>query len=132
MPNMAAITVKKNDGTTDQIWSNIQASGGDRSPAIWRNTSVGSAAAFNPTALMMSRANADNSVRRVEGSVAWPQSVIGGDGLTRKVNTGLFKFEVVVPLGMPSADVNEFVSQSVNLVASVLFKDSIKSGFAPN
>jgi hypothetical protein len=131
MPTMANITVKKNDGTTDQIWTSVQASGGDRSPAIWRNTSVGTAAAFNPEMRMTSRPNADLTVRRVEGSISWPQSVVGTDGVTRKVNTFSFKFEGVVPQGMPAADLNEAASQSTNLVASVLFKDSLKQGFAP-
>lgn len=131
MPNMAAITVKKNDGTTDQVWTNVQASGGDKSPAIWRNTSVGTAPVFNPEMRMTSRPNTDGSVRRVEGVVDWKQSVVGTDGVTRKVNVAAFKFEAVCPQGMPSADINEWASQSTNLVASVLFKDSLKQGFAP-
>lgn len=130
MPAMAAITVKKNDGTTDQVWTNVQASGGDKSPAIWRNTSVGTAASFNPSMKQTSRPNGDGTVRRVEGVIAWPQTVVGTDGLTRVVNTFLLKFEGVVPQGMPPADVNEAASQSTNLVASVLMKDSLKTGFA--
>lgn len=132
MPNMAAITVKKNDGTTDQVWTNIQASGGDRSPAIWRNLSQGAAPAFNPEMRMTSRPNGDGTVRRVEGTIDWKQSATGTDGIVRKVNVGLFKFEFVVPQGMPSTDTDEFASQSANLAASVLFKDCIKAGFAPN
>jgi hypothetical protein len=128
---MANITVKKNDGTTDQVWTSVQASGGDKSPAIWRNLSVGTAASFNPEAKMMSRPNGDGTIRRVEGMIDWKQSAVGTDGITRKVNVGLFSFNAVVPQGMPAADVNEFVSQATNLVASVLFKDSLKSGFAP-
>lgn len=132
MPAMANITVKKNDGVTDQIWTSVQASGGDRSPAIWRNTSVGTAPSFNPEASMTSRPNSDKTVRRVEGQINWVQSAVGTDGITRKVNVALAKFEFVVPLGMPSADLNEFAAQSTNLIASVLFKDSVKAGFAPN
>lgn len=127
---MAAITVKKNDGTTDQVWSNVQASGGDRSPAMWRNTSVGTAPAFNPVASMTSRPNADQTVRRLEIGMAWPQSVVGTDGVTRKVNTMAFKGEFVVPQGMPDADRFEAASQFTNLLASVLFKDCTKVGFS--
>lgn len=131
MPNMAAITVKKNDGTTDQVWTNVQASGGDKSPAIWRNTSAGTAAAFHPEMRMTSRPNGDGTIRRIEGSIDWKQSATGTDGIVRKVNVGLFSFNVVVPQGMPAAEVNEFASQATNLIASVLFKDCVKSGFAP-
>jgi hypothetical protein len=131
MPNMAAITVKKNDGTTDQVWTNIQASGGDKSPAIWRNVSVGPAPSFNPEARMTSRPNSDGTIRRVEGVIDWKQSAVGADGVSRRINLASFSFNVVVPQGMPTADINEFASQSANLIASVLFKDCVKSGFAP-
>lgn len=131
MPTMAAITVKKNDGTTDQIWTNVQASGGDKSPAIWRNQSVGPAALFNPEMKMTSRPNGDGTVRRLEGQIDWKQSALGTDNITRKVNVGYFKFEIVVPQGMTTTDLNEFASQSCNLVGSALFKQSVKDGFAP-
>lgn len=131
MPAMAAITVKKNDGTTDQIWTNVQASGGDKSPAIWRNASVGAAPSFQPEAKMTSRPNADGTVRRVEGTIDWKQSAVGSDGVTRKINVALMKYEFVVPQGMPSTDINEFASQSAGLIKSVLFTDSVKAGFAP-
>lgn len=131
MPNMAAITVKKNDGTTDQVWTNVQASGGDKSPAIWRNQSVGPAASFMPEMRMTSRPNGDGTVRRVEGTIDWKQYATGTDGVNRKVNVGLLKFEAVVPQGMPAADLNEFASQSSNLVGSALFKQCLKDGFAP-
>lgn len=131
MPVMANITVKKNDGTTDQVWTSVQASGGDKSPAIWRNLSVGPAASFMPEMKMTSRPNGDGSVRRIEGSVDWKQYALGSDGVNRRVNVGLFKFEAVVPQGMVVADLNEFASQTSNLIGSALFKQSIKDGFAP-
>lgn len=131
MPTMATITVKKNDGTTDQAWTGIQASGGDKSPAIWRNQSVGSAPVFQPEMRMTSRPNGDGSVRRVEGTVDWKQSATGSDGIVRKVNTALAKFEFVIPQGMPSAELSEFAAQTTNLLASVLVKNCVKDGFAP-
>jgi hypothetical protein len=36
MPTMASITVKKADGTTDIVYDALAASGGDNSPAAWR------------------------------------------------------------------------------------------------
>lgn len=131
MPSMAAITVKKNDGVTDQIWTSVQASGGDKSPAIWRNQSVGVAPSFMPEMRMTSRPNADGTVRRLEGTIDWKQSALGSDNITRKVNVGYFKFEVVVPQGMLTSDLNEFASQASNLIGSTLMKSSIKDGFAP-
>lgn len=131
MPSMANITVLKNDGTTNQVWTAVQASGGDKSPAIWRNQSVGVAASFMPEMRMTSRPNQDGSVRRLEGTIDWKQSATGTDGITRKVNVALLKFEAVVPQGLPAADLNEYASQATNLLASALIKQALKDGFAP-
>lgn len=131
MPVMASITVKKNDGTTDQIWTAVQASGGDKSPAIWRNLSVGSAPAFQPEMRMTSRPNADGSVRRIEGTIDWKQTAVGSDGVTRRINVFYLKFEGVIPQGMATVDQVEACSQSSNLVGAALFKSSLKDGFAP-
>lgn len=131
MPIMAAITVKKNDGVTDITWTNVQPSAGDKTPAIWRSQTVGTAPAFQPEFRMWSRANGDNSQRRIQGQVDYKQTAIGMDNITRVVNRGLFKFEAAVPQSMLTADLNEFVSQSLHLMSAVLVKDSVKQGFAP-
>lgn len=132
MPAMANITVKKNDGVTDQIWTSVQASGGDKSPAIWRNLSVGSAPAYNPELRMTSRPNQDGTVRRVEWIMTWPQTAVGTDGVTRKLNIfNLSPGGAVVPQGMANVDLNEASAQGANLVASPLFKSCLSSGFAP-
>lgn len=128
---MASITVKKNDGTTDQIWTNVQASGGDKSPAVWRNQSVGSAPLYQPEFKMMSRPNGDGTVRRFESVFNWAQTVVGSDGLARKVNVFTERKETVVPQGMPGAELAEAISQSANLHASALAKQALKDGFAP-
>lgn len=131
MPVMASITVKKHDGVTNQLWTAVQASGGDKSPAIWRNQSVGVAPAFQPEMRMTSKPNGDGTVRRIEGTIDWKQSALGTDGITRKVYTAYFKFEVVAPQGMLTADLNEFAAQSPNLLASALLIQATKDGFAP-
>lgn len=132
MPSMANITVKKADGTTDQIWTAVQASGGDKSPAIWRNLTVGSAPAYNPELRMTSRPNQDGTVRRIDVVMTWPQTAVGTDGVTRKLN--VFSFTpsgVVVPQGMDSTNLGEAAAQSSNLLASALIKSCLSSGFAP-
>jgi hypothetical protein len=37
----------------------------------------------------------------------------------------------VIPQGMPDTDLNEAVSQGLNLLASSLVNGSLKAGFAP-
>lgn len=131
MPSMANITVKKNDGTTDQVLTQQQPSAGDKSPAIWRNLSVGSAPAFNPEFRLVSVPNKDRTVRRLTPESSWPQVALGSDGVHRVINTARFtNGSFVYPQGMPSAEYNEFVSQTVNWLASTLVKDCLKSGFS--
>lgn len=131
MSTMTNITVKKNDGTTDQIWTGVQGSGGDRSPAIWRNQSVGPANSFMPEFTLTSRPNSDGQVRRLDGKIDWKQFATDPYGVTRRVSVANIQFSIGVPQGMPAADVNEFASQSTNLLASALIKGCIKEGFAP-
>lgn len=131
MPQIANITVKKNDGSTDVVYTAVVPSAGDKSPAIWRNTTVGSAAAHQPEVQVISRANGPGSARRVELTGKYPTLVTGSDGKISVADRVVLTVSGVIPLGMPTTDVNEAVSQLLNVAASVLIKDSFKTGFAP-
>lgn len=131
MPQIANITVKKNDGTTDVIYTAVVPSAGDKSPAIWRNQTVGSAAGHQPQVQMTSRANGLSTARRVEATGTYGSLVTGSDGKISVADKVVLQISGVIPLGMPTVDVNEAVSQLLNVFASALFKDSVKTGFAP-
>lgn len=130
MPNMAAITVKKNDGTTDVVYTNVAASSGDKTPAVWRNNTVGTAAAHRPEFTVSSQSNGPRTARRLLIKGTYPTLVTGSDGKVSVADRFIFDATVVVPQGMPDADVNEGASQMCNLIASTLVKDQIKSGYA--
>lgn len=132
MPAMANITVKKNDGTTDVIYTAVSQSAGDTSPALWRNQTVGTAAGHQPSVQMTSRNNGSATARRVDVTASYPTLVTGSDGKTSVADKVVLTISGAIPLGMPTADVNEAVSQLLNVSASVLFKDSFKTGFAPS
>lgn len=131
MPANANITVKKNDGTTDVTYIAVASAGGDRSPAIWQNQTVGTAFAHRPTVKLMSRENGNGSARRMEGVGTYPTLVVGGDGKTLVADKFVLNVSGVVPLGMPATDLNEAVSQLLNVFAATLIKSSFKEGFAP-
>lgn len=131
MPQIANITVKKNDGVTDVIYTAVVPSAGDKSPAIWRNQTVGSAAGHQPQVSMMSRANGLGTARRVEATGSYGNLVTGSDGKISVSDRVVMTLSAVVPLSMPTTDVNEAVSQLLNVFASTLVKDSVKTGFAP-
>lgn len=131
MPNMANITVKKNDGTTDVVYTAVVPSAGDKTPAIWKNQTIGTASAHRPELKLMSRENGTSSARRVEGVFTYPTLVTGSDGKLHVADKVIMNVSGVVPKGMPDADVNEAVSQCFNLFVATLLKDSFKTGYAP-
>lgn len=131
MPTMADITVKKNDGVTDIVYTAQVPAAGDRSPAIWQATTVGSASGHHPELRVQSRPNAAGTLRRIDGSYVYREIATDtGTGMTSVVNQLPITISVARPQGMADANVNEAVSQALNLFASTLFKDMCKSGFA--
>jgi hypothetical protein len=80
---------------------------------------------------LTSRANGQKTARRIEGVYSYPETVTGTDGVTRISERFNITISAVVPNGMSETVVNEAVSQSLNLFASSLVKDSVKAGFAP-
>lgn len=130
MPQAANITVKKNDGTTDVVYTSIIASAGDNSPAIWRNLTVGTAAAHRPEFKTVSKDNGAKTGRRVEGTYYWPQTAVGTDGKINVVNKLPISYSALIPKDMPDTEVNEAVSQGFNLFQSALNRDQVKQGFA--
>lgn len=132
MPQLANITVKKNDGTTDITYTGVVPSSGEKSPAIWRSMTVGTAAAHQPEVRMVSRSNGTSTARRFDVHGQYPTLVTSpADGRVSVADRFVMDVSVVVPLNMSTTDVNEAVSQMCNLMAASLIKDSFKSGFAP-
>lgn len=131
MPNMANITVKKNDGTTDVVYTQQAPSAGDRSPSVWQNLTVGSAMGHRPSLALTARPNGAGTARRVETQFVWKQvSTDSTTGLVSIVNSLPISLSAAIPDGMPDTDVNEAISQCFNLHASTLVKDCFKTRFA--
>lgn len=131
MPNMANVTIKKNDGATDVVYTAVVPSAGDKTPAIWKNQTIGTANAHRPELKLLSRENGTASARRVEGTFTYPTLVTGSDGKTNVADKVILNVSGVMPKGMPDVDVNEAVSQGFNLFAAALLKESFKTGYAP-
>jgi hypothetical protein len=131
MAAMADLTVKKADETTNIVFAQKVPSAGDRTPAVWKSTTVGTAPAHQPSFSLTSRNNADGKVRRVEYAFAYPQTAVASDGSISVVNLFQGSGSYAVPQGMPQADLNEAVAQCNNILASALVKQSIKDGYAP-
>lgn len=133
MPNIANITVKKNDGTTDQIWTAIRGSQGPTVPAIWRNTAPGNALSHKPEFWMSSQTSQGTGrVQTVKLTAKWSQIATNTTtGVTSTVNKpARFKGSFDLPEDMATSDRDEFVSQVTNVVASALVKACLKEGDA--
>lgn len=132
---MASITVKKANGTTDIVFDAIAGSGGDTSPAAWRqdtgNTAglpVGLRSSFKCT----SKWNGPKTARQVSFEAVFPYAVLSNDtGLYSARDRVVFTGVMTLPQGIPSSSLDEAAAQIPNLIASSLVKSALAAGYAP-
>lgn len=135
MPSMASITVKKADGTTDIVYDALSASGGDNSPAVWRQDT--GATAGLPVGLrnlfkLWTAWNGPKTARAMKFNFVVPYAV--QDTTTTLYSAKdrvVFDGIVTIPQGIPASAINEAVYQGLNLLASTLVKQSGAAGYAP-
>lgn len=130
MPQMANITVKKADGTTDILWTAMAPAAGDKSSAIWRSNTVGASVAQRPELRMQSQGNSQGTQRVIKTNFVYPilateNGVVMIKGYVTQVT------ESKITLTAPDADAKEAVYQGFNLLSSALVKDAVQAGFAP-
>lgn len=131
MPNMANITVKKFDGATDIVWTGIQRSSGDKSPAVWRSDTVSTIPANRPRAEMTSRSNAKGTTRIMEFGVEYP-IVASVNGVETVLGRQPIKVFIPVIQDLDATQVREAVAQGLNLASSVIVRAAFQEGYAPN
>ena len=132
MPTMADIVVKKNDGTTNVTYTNVTASGGDKSPAVWRDNSFAGTIGQRPELRFKSSANGDQSARKVEFNFTYP--AVYTDTTTSQTKVAArsnIQGSGAVSMSMTDAQLAEFSAQFGNLMASALIRASVASGYAP-
>lgn len=131
MPAIANITVKKNDGTTDIIYTGVSPSSGDGVPAVWKSQTVGSAQAHQPELRLLSRDGGKGSKRAMRATYVYPQIATNSTtGITSVIDKAAADINWSVPKSMAQADVNEFASQLANLIVSALVKQCVKDGYS--
>lgn len=135
MPSMASITVKKADGTTDIVYDALSASGGDSSPAVWRQDTGASASL--PVGLrslfkLWTQWNGPKTARQMKINFVSPYAVQDSTtSLYSAKDRVVLDAIITVPQGIPAAQINEAVVQAFNLVASSLVKSCGQTGYAP-
>ncbi len=131
MPNMADITVKKNDGTTDIVYAKQTPSSGDGSSAVWKTTTIGSAPSHQPEFRLSSRDASKGKKRSLRSTFQYPQiSTNSTTGLTTVFDRASADTNWNFSKDMSQTDINEFVSQYANLLVSTLVKDCVKAGYS--
>lgn len=130
MPNLANITIKKADGTTDVVYTAVAAAAGT-SPALFRNNTVGTVQAERPTLLIAAKDNGTKTGRRVSVDFSWP--ITRQDSGGNKVVAGRMAgtASVLIPQNQDPTVIKEQAYQFGNLMASALVKASLDEGFAP-
>lgn len=131
MPQMANITVKKADGTTDVVFTSMTPSSGDGVAAQWRANGSGASAAVRAVATCSSKFNGAKTARRVDLTFNYPQVETVG-GVETVVNRLPFVLSVPIPLSATDAAISEAVAQATNFFASALIRDSLKAGYSPS
>jgi len=132
MSAAANITVKKYDNTTDIIWSLVSASGGDKSPAVWRSNSATGTAGQKPTFTVTSRWNAAGDVRRIDIAGGFPSVYTDtSTSLTSVRSKASFTASFAIPQDMSTADMNEAAAQIFHLLSDSSIIGTVATGYAP-
>lgn len=130
MPNMANITVKKADGTTDVVYTALTPSAGDKVSARWRANAASTIPTHRPVVDLVSRNNGNQDGRRVVFSGKFPvvETLNGIPTVTAIVP---IEMSMLIPQNVDSAQVSEAVAQLTNLTVSSLIRTSFIDGYAP-
>lgn len=130
MAQIANMTVKKFDGVTDILWTGVQGSGGDKSPAIWTSDTVSTSRSFRPTLQQWSFHTGNSQHRASKVTLVYPSLYIE-NGVTKVLGFNTFSGEFKTLMAAPSTDVQETVAQTINLMASAHLRAHLISGYAP-
>lgn len=132
MTTQTNVTVKKNDNTTDILYTGLLASAGDGAVAIYKSLTVGSASAHQPELRIAAREARKGAARSFRVTYKYPQIATDSTtGLVQVVDAVQMSEDLILPKGMPITDVNEAVSQFAHLMASAHIKAVIQSMYGP-
>jgi hypothetical protein len=131
MPSQANITVKKADTTTDITYTAMQPSSGDGVQAVWKSTTVGSAAAHQPE-LRCSAKQVSGGKREVTLTFVYPSIATNTTtSTTSVVYREMGRMVMTLEPQAPSTDAAEATAQFANLLASTHVKAILLSMYGP-
>lgn len=131
MAQATNLTIKKADGTTDVTYTVQIASGGDKSPAIWKDLTASAFPNARPSLSCESAWNGTKTARRVNMRFEYPYMITNSDGTTTIVNRELGTVTWIQPQDIPDTVAAEASAQFANLMATALIKSVMATGYAP-
>lgn len=130
MPSMAAITVKKADGTTDIVYDIKSQSSGDGTWATWRQD-TGNTNPFSARPTLMHRVTESaKGVRRVDLVYVYPYyytDTTTSQVVVSPLNVSFKNGVLTVPQGIPTTFINEAAAQFSNLIGSSAMKSALQT-----
>lgn len=135
MPDMANLTVKKADETTNIVYDALTGAAGDGTKAVWRQdtgAAAGVPVGHRATLEMRTTSNGPRTARRIQVDYKRPYST---------QNTVTSKYEasdsvvgtltMTIPNAIPASEISESVRQYLNCLAATLIKQAAEAGYAP-
>lgn len=132
MLNMADLTVKKEDGTTNVAYVAQAPSAGDKTPAVWRVTAENPVAAYRTEYRLMAAWNGAKTGRKIEEHFSAPYPVVDTNGrviAVKRYNRVVTHF---VDQEIPDSYLRDKIAEGANLSASTLVKASVLAGYSPS
>lgn len=131
MPNIANITVKAANGTTDVVFTALTPSAGDKSPARWRANAAHAIPAYRPIFELLGRpSGATQNARRMEATLMYPV-ITQVNGVDQIAFTVPLRVDITLPQGVPQDAVKEAIYQGSNLLVSTLIRQCLEEAQAP-
>jgi hypothetical protein len=132
MANMASITVKKADGTTDVVYVAASPSAGDKTPAIWTQNAYATQSGFRPRLEFITQSNGAGTTRQSRFKFSYPVTYVDtSSSLTKLLATMTFEGVFHAPVALSTTDWDEAFSQLGNLLCATLVRDSVEAGYSP-
>jgi hypothetical protein len=125
MPQMANITVKKADGTTDVVYEQVTPSAGDKSPSMWTVPSASTYRNLRPIVQLTTQFNGPRTARRAHIVGSYPIVRTDSGGNSYAAGNIPVDFTITLPQIVSDNEAKEVVYQMGNLIVSALMRDCL-------
>lgn len=132
MANIANVTVKKADGTTDIVFTAINGSSGDKGEALWRQEDASLPQGLRPIIKMTTMDNGNKSARKVHLEFLRPTAFTDSTtGLKKQALVNYGSADFLLSKEAVDTEIAECAHQFTNFLVVTAVRDAIKAGYSP-